>query len=35
MVENKKGKNTRISLAFNVFVKGTVGNNKDLTELIL
>jgi hypothetical protein len=22
-------------LAFNVFIKGTVGNNKNLTELIL
>lgn len=35
MVENKQGTNTRISLAFNVFIKGTVGNNKSLTELIL
>jgi uncharacterized protein (TIGR02466 family) len=35
MVENKKGANTRISLAFNVFIKGTIGNNKNLTELIL
>ena len=35
MVETKKGDNTRISLAFNVFIKGTVGNNKQLTELIL
>jgi len=35
MVETKQGKNTRISLAFNVFIKGTVGNNKSLTELIL
>jgi uncharacterized protein (TIGR02466 family) len=35
MVENKQGDNTRISLAFNVFIKGTVGNNKNLTELIL
>jgi uncharacterized protein (TIGR02466 family) len=35
MVENKQGDNTRISLAFNVFIKGTVGNNKELTELIL
>jgi len=35
MVENKKGSNTRISLAFNVFIKGKLGNNKDLTELIL
>jgi uncharacterized protein (TIGR02466 family) len=35
MVETKEGDNTRISLAFNVFIKGTVGNNKELTELIL
>jgi len=35
MVENKEGTNTRISLAFNVFIKGTVGNNKNLTELYL
>ena len=35
MVETKKGDNTRISLAFNVFIKGTVGDNKNLTELIL
>ena len=35
MVEVKKGDNTRISLAFNVFIKGTVGNNSALTELIL
>ena len=35
MVENKEGTNTRISLAFNVFIKGTVGNNKNLTELVL
>ena len=35
MVETKKGDNTRISLAFNVFIKGTFGNNKNLTELIL
>jgi uncharacterized protein (TIGR02466 family) len=35
MVENKKGTNTRISLAFNVFIKGTIGNNKNLTELII
>jgi len=34
-VETKKGNNTRISLAFNTFYKGTVGSNKDLTELIL
>jgi len=35
MVETKQGTNTRISLAFNVFIKGTVGNNINLTELIL
>jgi uncharacterized protein (TIGR02466 family) len=35
MVETKQGDNTRISLAFNVFIKGTVGNNKSLTELKL
>jgi len=35
MVETKQGDNTRISLAFNVFIKGTVGKNKSLTELIL
>jgi uncharacterized protein (TIGR02466 family) len=33
-VEVKKGDNTRISLAFNTFVKGCVGNNKNLTELL-
>jgi uncharacterized protein (TIGR02466 family) len=30
MVETKEGDNTRISLAFNVFVKGIEGSNKDL-----
>jgi uncharacterized protein (TIGR02466 family) len=35
MVETKEGDNTRISLAFNVFIKGTIGNNKSLTELII
>ena len=34
-VETKKGNNTRISLAFNTFYKGTIGSNNDLTELIL
>jgi len=34
-VEIKKGSNTRISLAFNTFYKGTLGVNADLTELIL
>jgi len=32
-VEIKKGLNTRISLAFNVFIKGTIGDKKSLTEL--
>jgi uncharacterized protein (TIGR02466 family) len=31
MVETKQGDNTRIILAFNVFVKGIEGSNKDLT----
>jgi uncharacterized protein (TIGR02466 family) len=35
MVETKQGTNTRISLAFNTFVKGTIGINKELTELTL
>jgi len=35
MVETKQGDNTRTSLAFNVFIKGTVGDNKSLTELVL
>ena len=35
MVENKQGTNTRISLAFNIFIKGVIGNNKSLTELKL
>jgi uncharacterized protein (TIGR02466 family) len=35
MVETKQGTNTRISLAFNTFIKGTIGNNKTLTELVL
>jgi uncharacterized protein (TIGR02466 family) len=34
-VEQKKGNNTRLSLAFNVFVKGRIGSNEDLTELNL
>ena len=34
-VETKKGNNTRISLAFNTFYKGTIGLNNKLTELIL
>jgi uncharacterized protein (TIGR02466 family) len=35
MVETKEGDNTRVSLAFNVFVEGKIGDNKSLTELIL
>jgi len=35
MVENKEGTSTRVSLAFNVFIKGTIGDSKMLTELIL
>jgi hypothetical protein len=35
MVETKKGDNTRVSLAFNVFIKGILGNNKALNELKL
>jgi len=34
-VDTKKGNNTRVSLAFNTFYKGTVGSNYSLTELIL
>ena len=34
-VKNKKGNNTRISLAFNTFYKGILGLNNELTELIL
>ncbi len=34
-VETKQGNNTRISLAFNTFYKGTIGSNSELTELIL
>ena len=34
-VETKKGINTRISLAFNTFYKGSLGSNDELTELIL
>ena len=35
MVETKEGDNVRTSLAFNVFVEGKIGGNKELTELIL
>jgi len=31
----KKGTNTRISLSFNVFVKGTIGSKENLTEVVL
>ena len=34
-VDIKKGNNTRVSLAFNTFYKGTIGINNELTELIL
>jgi len=34
-VKKKKGNNIRISLSFNIFIKGTVGNKNDLTELII
>ena len=34
-VDTKQGTNTRISLAFNTFYKGTIGSNSSLTELIL
>ena len=34
-VQIKRENNLRISLAFNVFVKGKMGNNSELTELIL
>jgi uncharacterized protein (TIGR02466 family) len=34
-VDIKKQDNTRISLAFNTFLKGTIGINNELTELIL
>jgi len=35
MVETKQGNNTRISLAFNVFIKGKIGKKDNLTELNL
>jgi len=35
MVESKKGSNTRVSLAFNVFIKGEIGEGKQLNRLIL
>jgi uncharacterized protein (TIGR02466 family) len=35
MVTNTESKKTRISLAFNTFLKGTIGDNDNLTELLL
>lgn len=35
MVETKQGENTRISVSFNTFPVGTVGDNQQLTELLL
>jgi len=34
-VDKKKGNNIRTSLSFNVFIKGTIGNKTNLTELII
>lgn len=34
-VDSKVGNNTRISLAFNTFIKGKIGDNEQLTELII
>ena len=34
-VDTKKGNNTRISLSFNVFIKGTCGKSKEALKLIL
>lgn len=34
-VDSKKGDNVRVSLAFNSFIKGTLGSRDNLTELIL
>jgi uncharacterized protein (TIGR02466 family) len=34
-VSNKKGSNTRVALAFNSFIKGTLGSEVSLTELVL
>ena len=34
-VTSKKGNNTRISLSFNIFLKGSLGSNKELTQLQL
>ena len=35
MVETVKTKDTRISIAFNTFLEGVTGDNKNLTELLL
>ena len=34
-VDKKEGTNTRVSLSFNVFLKGTIGDKFELTELII
>lgn len=34
MVEQTQSEDTRISLAFNTFLKGAIGNNGELTELL-
>jgi uncharacterized protein (TIGR02466 family) len=34
-VDIKEGDNTRISLAFNTFIRGEVGNDKELTKLTI
>jgi len=34
-VDKKKGTNIRISLSFNIFFKGVIGNKEDVTELII
>tara|TARA_R100001086_G_scaffold33540_1_gene15209 strand:- start:175 stop:789 length:615 start_codon:yes stop_codon:yes gene_type:complete len=33
MVETKQGKNTRISLSFNTFIRGMVGKEREITRL--
>lgn len=35
MVETVQAENIRISIAFNTFLEGVIGENKDLTELLL
>ena len=35
MVETVEAENTRISISFNTFLEGTIGDNKQLTELVL